>query len=85
MSSEEFFSEEQNKNFAFFQGHLHEYLGNELLKNKFVIIYDEKMVGTYDTFASALDEAASKYPQSEFIIQQIISNDEFIGFLRAAM
>ncbi|GBR74044.1 hypothetical protein NO1_1280 [Candidatus Termititenax aidoneus] len=75
----------QLKNFEFFKGQLNEYLQDPLLKHKFVVIHNSKLQGAFDTFENALSDAVFKYPANEFIVQQVISDDETVGFLYSAV
>ena len=78
-------SEKQKEALTFFKNNLKEWLNNPLYKLKYVIIHNNKMVGLFDTFEKALAEALAKYTQDEFIIQQIISDEDVISFLYSAI
>jgi len=77
-------SEKQKVNSAYFKQNLNQFLSNPMLKNKFIIIHDEKMVGSFDSFENALNDAIQKYPNNEFVIQQVISESDTVSFLFAA-
>ena len=81
----EFLTEEQKEAFKFFQENLEKLLSDPLYKLKHVIIYDNKITGIFDTFGAAFTEAVAKYPRNEFIIQQVISDDEIVSFLYPAV
>jgi len=74
----------KQKNITFFERELSQLLLNPIYKNKFVVIFNEQIVGSYDTFETALQFALSQYPSNEFIIQQVIDEKEQINFLWAA-
>ena len=78
-------SEKQKEALTFFKNNLDEWLNNPIYKLKYVIIHSNKMVGFFDTFEKALAEALTKYTQDEFIIQQIISDEDVISFLYSAI
>ncbi|MCL2319392.1 MAG: hypothetical protein FWC45_04850 [Treponema sp.] len=82
---EEFFSEKQKQDITFFNENLDTWLANPLFKMKYAVISDRKLQGIYDTFESALGNAISKFQPYEFVIQQIISDDEMVNFLSPAL
>jgi hypothetical protein len=81
----EYFTEIQKENLQYFQENLADFLKNPLYKHKFAIISGKKVVGIFDTFGNAIEEAASYFPQGEYVIQQIIGEDEVINFLYPAI
>lgn len=81
----DFFSEKQKKNIEFYEGHVNEYLSDDLKKNKFLVIHDERVKGIYDTFDAALQYAVANLPKNEFIIQQVIDNKDIVSYLKAAV
>ena len=74
-------SKEQERNYAFFESHLSEYLNDPTKKNKYAVFYDQSLQGTFDTFESALNSACDNYELGKFIIQQIIDPSEVVEFL----
>ena len=78
-------TEKQTENIKYFDDNLKDFLANPLYKFKFAIIWNKKIVGIFDTSESAIEEAAAKYPIGEFIIQQIISDEDIVGFLYPAI
>jgi hypothetical protein len=82
---DEYFTEIQKENLQYFQENLASFLENPLYKHKFAIVSDTKIAGIFDTFANAIEDAASRFPQGEYVIQQIIGEDEVINFLYPAM
>ena len=78
-------SEAQLNNYKFFTSHLQEYLDDPLMKNKYVIISGEKVVGAYDSFGLAYKEACDNYALGEFIIQQVVDTSEIVEFLWSAV
>ena len=79
------FTEKQKKDLAFFKDNLNDYLADDLLKNKFVIISGEKIQGCFDTLEAAVVFAVEKFRIGEFIIQQIIDESKVINFVKAAI
>ena len=77
--------DKKDKNFEFFRKHLKDYLANTVLKGKFVVIADGDLKGAYDTFEAAIKFAATTFPHNEFIVQQVIADEEQINFVRAAV
>jgi hypothetical protein len=82
---DEYFTEAQRENLQFFQENLADFLGNPIYKHKFAVISGKKIAGIFDTFSNAIEEAASRFSQGEYVIQQIISEDEVVNFLYPAM
>lgn len=88
MGKEKFLSDIQEKNIAFFKENLNELIKNPLYKHKFAIVHDSEVRGlfdTFDTFDKALSDAVSKFPVNEFIIQQVVSDEETINFIYSAL
>ena len=77
-------TEQQRKNYAFFQQKLPELLSDPLKAGKFVIIYDETVEGIYDSFESAYRVACSKI-SAGFIVQQIVDERKIVNFLSPAV
>jgi hypothetical protein len=82
---DEYFTEAQKENLHYFQENLANFLANPIYKHKFAIIADKEIAGIFDTFGNAIEEAASRFPQGEYVIQQIIGRNEIINFLYPAM
>jgi hypothetical protein len=82
---EEYFTEAQKENLQYFQNNLTDFLANPIYKHKFAVIFDKKIVGIFDTFGNAIGSAASTLPQGEYVIQQIIDENEVINFLYPAV
>ncbi|MDR2591552.1 MAG: hypothetical protein LBC59_01945 [Chitinispirillales bacterium] len=83
-SIKDYFTDEQNQAIAFFRKHLEEWRNNHLYKYKYAIIRNNALDGIFDTFDAAYIEATCKYPQGSYIIQQIISDKDFVSFLSPA-
>ena len=81
----ELWTDKQKENIKFFDDNLKTFLNNQLYKFKFVVIYNKEVVGIYDTSETAIENATAKWPIGEFIIQQIISDDDVVGFLYPAI
>jgi hypothetical protein len=82
---DEYFTEAQKENLRYFQENLTDFLKNPIYKHKFAIIANKEIVGIFDTFNNAIEEAASRFPQGEYVIQQIIGENEVINFLYPAV
>ena len=81
---EQFWSEKQQKNITYFQENLEKWASDPLYKLKHVVIHDQKVCGVYDAFENALSGAVQTLPQGEFVIQQVITDKEVVGFLCSA-
>jgi hypothetical protein len=75
----------QQKNLDFFERELSRLLGDVVYKGKFVVIHDEQVKGAYDSFDTALSFAVSNFPANEFLVQQVIDENERINFIRSAI
>jgi hypothetical protein len=60
-------------------------LANPLYKGKFVVIHSQEIKGSFDSFTNALQFATSNLPADEFIIQQVVDENEQINFVRSAI
>ena len=83
--SSDYWTEKQKEDIAFFDENLETWAKNPLYKFKFVIISGKELKGIYDTFEAALGAAVVSFKIGEFIIQQIILEDETFGFLYPAL
>ena len=77
-------TKELDKNFAFFKDNLKEWLADNHRHRKHVVIADQEVKGWFDSFPNALDYASANLTLGKFIIQEVIGEDERIGFLRSA-
>jgi hypothetical protein len=84
-SMDEYFTEVQKENLQYFRENLADFLKNPLYKYKFAIIANNEIAGIFDTFNNAIEDAASRFSQGEYIIQQIIGENEVINFLYPAI
>ena len=82
---DEFWTENQKENIAFFKSNIETWWNNPLYKFKFAVISNKEIKGIFDTFENALGDAAVKYQQGDYIIQQIISDEETVNFLYPAL
>jgi hypothetical protein len=80
-----YFTDAQKENLQYFRENLADFLGNPIYKHKFAVISGKKIAGIFDTFGNAIEDAASRFSQGEYVIQQIISEEEVINFLYPAM
>jgi hypothetical protein len=81
----DYFTEKQLENIRYFDENLDKLLADPLMKTKHVIIHDRQIVGVFDTFDAAVTRASQTLPDGEYIIQQIVSDREIVGFLYPAM
>jgi len=82
---DDFFTKEQLEDIAYFNENLEAWAQNPLYKLKFVIISGKELRGLYDTFEAALGAAVMSYGNGEYIIQQILPEDETVSFLSPAL
>jgi hypothetical protein len=79
--ADEFLNSKQKEAVAFFKDNLDTWVNDPLYKYKYVIIKDKTIVGRFDTFGAAITDAVPRYPENDFIVQQIISDKDFVSFL----
>ena len=72
---------ERDKNISFFKNNLNGWLADIAYKRKYVVIADQEVKAVHDSFSDALVFAAANLVRGEFIIQQVIGEDERVGFL----
>jgi len=82
---DDFWTEKQKQDIEFFNKNVEEWANNPLFKLKFVVISDKAIRGFYDTFENALEFAAINFSTGEYIIQQILPENEIAGFLSPAL
>jgi hypothetical protein len=78
-------SEKQEANLTFFHQELARLLADPLFRGKFVVVHDKGIRHTADTFENALKFAVETFPADEFVIQQVVADDEVINFVRLAV
>ncbi|GHV89172.1 hypothetical protein AGMMS50267_15320 [Spirochaetia bacterium] len=81
---EQFWTEKQKENLQYFQENLETWAADPLMKLKHVVIHDKKICGIYDTFENALSYAVHSLPCGEFVIQEVITDNEIVSFLCSA-
>jgi len=84
---DEFWTETQKQDIAFFNENLETWEKDPLYNRKFVIISDCKVHGVYDSFETALTVAVSTYGVAEgkYVIQQILPKNGTVNFLSPAL
>jgi hypothetical protein len=80
-----FWTEKQNTDIAFFNENLAAWAADPLYRHKFAVISGKKLTGFYDTFEAALEAATAMYASGEYIVQQILPEDENVNFLSPAL
>jgi len=78
-------SDPKKENMAFFNQNLENFLSDSKLKHKFVVIHNKEVKGYFDSFSIALEYASVNFPVEEFVVQQVIGEDEQINFIRSAI
>ena len=82
---DDFWTEKQKRDIDYFHNNLEIWANNPLYKLKFAIISGEDLKGIYDTFEAALGDAVKMYNFGEYIIQQILPENETVNFLSPAL
>lgn len=83
--TDDFLNDKQKASVVFFKENLDRWLNEPLYKHKYVIIRENAIVGVFDTFGAAITEAVPKYPENDFIVQQVVSDKDFVNFLTPAI
>ena len=81
----DFWTERQQEDIAYFNKNLETWTQNPLYRLKFIIISGKELKGIYDTFEAALGAAVVAYGNGEYIIQQVLPEDETVNFLSPAL
>ena len=78
-------TDNQNRNFQFFERNLPSLLADPLKQGKYAVVYNEAITGIFDSFAAAYGFACAEYADNNFIIQQVIDQSDVVQFLRMAV
>ena len=79
-----FWTEKQKQDIVFFNENVENWSDNPLYRLKFVVISDKSVKGAYDSFGAALKFAAITFKPGEYIIQQVLPENETVSFLSRA-
>ena len=77
----DYWTEEQKQDIVYFNENIDTWANNPLYKQKFGVISEKELKGIYDTFEAALGAAVVSCKSGEYIIQQILPEDETVNFL----
>jgi len=80
-----FWTEKQRQDLDFFNKNIQTWLQNPIYRMKFVVISDGTLKGVYDSFESALKYAATTLKAGDYIIQQVLNENEVVNFLAPAV
>ena len=75
----------QEENLKYFRENLEAWLQDPVYKHKHLVIHDRKIHGSYDQSGTAFEYAVANLPQGEFIIQQVVNENEVASFLSRAI
>jgi len=82
---DEFLSAKQKDSFAYFKEKFEELYNNPLYRHKVVLISGNELVGIFDSHENAMKQAVIKYRPGEYIVQELIRDDEVVNFLYPAL
>ncbi len=82
---DEFLSAKQKESFAYFKEKFEELYNNPLYRHKVVLISGNELVGIFDSHENAMKQAVIKYRPGEYIVQELIRDDEVVNFLYPAL
>ena len=75
----------QEQNLQYFKQNLADWLNNPVYQYKYLVIHGSQVKGVYDRPETALENAIVTLPQGEFIIQQVIDENEIVNSLSRAL
>jgi hypothetical protein len=82
---DDMFTKEQKEDLAYFWDNLDRFVNDPLLRFKQVVIHNKQITGAYDTAEAALSFALNTYPQGQYVIQEVIQDDDVVSFLYPAL
>jgi len=74
-------TDKQEKNYQYFTKNISKFLTDDKYKDKYLVIAEEKIYSSFDTFEAALEYALNNCPEDEFIIQQAIDESMNINYV----
>ncbi|MCL1966965.1 MAG: hypothetical protein FWF67_03705 [Fibromonadales bacterium] len=82
---DKFLSPKQKESYSYFTEKFDELYSNPLYRHKFAVISGETLLGIFDTYQNAIRDAVGKYKTGDYIIQELIRDDERVNFLSPAI
>lgn len=76
-----FLSAKQLENLDYFWQNLPQWLDDPVYQYKYLVLHDGKVKGAYDQAGEAFRYAVARFPQNEFIIQQVIYESKIVNSL----
>jgi hypothetical protein len=78
-------SKEQTENLSVFHDQFDALYADPIKRYKYAVVSGHAIQGLFDSFENAISFAYPKYPLGEFVVQQIIKDDEVVNFLYPAL
>jgi predicted DNA-binding WGR domain protein len=75
------FTEAQAKELAYFRENVAEFLKDNNLRFRHVLISGEQIVKSFDRIDLAAQYASENFKQGEYIIQQVIDENDLVNFV----
>ena len=75
-------SDKQKACYDYFSANLAEWLKDPLKVNKYVVIFECALKGVYDSVENAANYAYDVYEPGEFIIQEIVDENEILSIIK---
>ena len=82
---DKFLSPKQKESYCYFTEKFEELYNNPLYRHKFVVISGDSLLGIFDTFQNAIRDTVGKYKTGDYIIQELVRDDERVNFLSPAI
>jgi len=74
-------TQSQIKDLSFFEGHVDSFMNDDKLRYKHLIIADCKVIESFDGLDTAVQYAAENLKPGEYIISQVLIEDEIVNFI----
>ncbi|MCL2070781.1 MAG: hypothetical protein FWH07_00915 [Oscillospiraceae bacterium] len=75
------FTEKQLKDLDYFSANVAQFFKDNSLRFRHIIISDAKIVKSFDALDKAVDYAVQNLKKGEYIIEQVINEDEIVNFV----
>lgn len=75
------FTEKQLKDLAYFQKNVMSFMSDDALRFRHLLISGEKIIKAFDGLDQAADYAVLHYEKGEYIIEQVIDENEIVNFM----
>ena len=78
------FTDEQKRCIRYFEANINDWLADELKKDKFIVISEDKIRGIFDKIDTAFEFAALNLRPGGYIIQRIVDESKIVNYINPA-